>query len=80
MRLILFVCFVATVASMAAVAQPDQYGWRHDPYDAQRLSPEVQQALRHYCQIMRERHGRASERIPRLCRRMFPSMFFPQRP
>lgn len=67
----------ALAAVTTAAAQPDQYGWRHDP---QRLDPEVRQALRHYCQIMRARHQRdRAVVVPSVCRRYFPGMFFPQR-
>lgn len=78
MRTALLLVFAAFIASTAAMAQPDQYGWRHDP---NRLDPEVRAALLDYCRIMQRRHERDPRiEVPRVCRRYFPGMFFPRRP
>lgn len=69
---LMLLALAACAAASTALAQPDQYGWRHDPR-RERLSPEVREALRDYCRIMRARHARNSAvAIPPLCYRLFP--------
>lgn len=75
-RILLAIAALAAVTS--AAAQPDQYGWRRDP---RALDPEVRAALADYCRIMKDRVERHPRLImPRVCRRYFPGMFYPQQP
>ena len=60
----------ACAAVTTAAAQPDSYRERRC-----RPDPEVREALRHYCQIMRYRVERSPRLIlPRVCYRAYPEL------
>lgn len=66
----LLLVLAACAAVTTAFAQPQGPGYGRDRY--RYLDPEVRQALRHYCQIMRNRHERNNAvAIPPICYRLF---------